>query len=155
LRRAGQIDREALGTIVFSDADAKNVLNGIVHPRVFETMTQEIQLLAETHPEDLVIMDVPLLIESGLHASLPIVILVWVPEKVQKDRLMQRDGLNAIDATARIQAQMPIDAKRPHAHYIVDNTGDREATRRQVLDIYQKILSGETPPAATAHPHSS
>jgi len=155
LGRDGQIDREALGTIVFSDADAKNVLNGIVHPRVFETMTQEIQLLAETHPEDLVIMDVPLLIESGLHASLPIVILVWVPEKVQKDRLMQRDGLNAIDATARIQAQMPIDAKRPHAHYIVDNTGDREATRRQVLDIYQKILSGETPPAATAHPHSS
>jgi dephospho-CoA kinase len=145
LARDGQIDREALGAIVFSDTEAKKALNGIVHPRVFETMAQEIQSLAEAHPGDLIIMDVPLLIESGLHASLPIVILVYVPETMQQERLMRRDGLNAADAAARIRAQMPIDAKRAHAHYIVDNTGDLDATRRQVLDIYRKILSGAPP----------
>jgi dephospho-CoA kinase len=150
LDRDGQIDREALGAIVFNDAEAKEALNGIVHPRVFETMTQEIKLLAETHPGDLVIMDVPLLIESGLHESLPIVILVYIPQILQKERLMRRDGLSATDAAARIRAQMPIDAKRAHAHYIVDNTGDLDATRRQVLDIYQKILSGAPPPTASA-----
>jgi dephospho-CoA kinase len=148
LARDGQIDREALGSIVFNDTEAKNTLYGIVHPRVFETMAQEIQSLAEAHPGDLVIMDVPLLIESGLHASLPIVILVYVPEIMQQERLMRRDGLNAADAAARIRAQMPIDAKRAHAHYIVDNTGDLGATRRQVLDIYRKILSGAPPPKA-------
>lgn len=150
LNRDGQIDREALGSIVFNDTEAKKALNGIVHPRVFETMAQEIQFLAEAHPDDLVIMDVPLLIESGLHESLPIVILVYVPEMLQKDRLMRRDGLSAADAAARIHAQMPIDAKRAHAHYIVDNTGDLDATRRQVLDIYRKILSGARPPTASA-----
>jgi dephospho-CoA kinase len=148
LARDGQIDREALGSIVFNDTEAKNTLNGIVHPRVFETMAQEIQSLAETHPGDLVIMDVPLLIESGLHHSLPIVILVYVPEIMQKERLMRRDGLNAADAAARIRAQMPIDAKRAHAHYIIDNSGDLDATRRQVLDIYRKILSGAPTPSA-------
>ncbi len=145
LARDGQIDREALGSIVFNDTEAKKALNGIVHPRVFETMAQEIQSLAEAHPGDLVIMDVPLLIESGLHASLPIVILVYVPETMQQERLMRRDGLNAADAAARIRSQMPIDAKRAHAHYIVDNTGDLGATRRQVLDIYRTILSGAPP----------
>ena len=150
LARDGQIDREALGAIVFNDTEAKKALNGIVHPRVFETMAQEIQSLAEAHPGDLIIMDVPLLIESGLHASLPIVILVYVPETMQQERLMRRDGLNAADAAARIRAQMPIDAKRAHAHYIVDNTGDLDATRRQVLDIYRKILSGAPPPKASA-----
>lgn len=150
LNRDGQIDREALGSIVFNDTEAKKALNGIVHPRVFETMAQEIQFLAEAHPGDLVIMDVPLLIESGLHESLPIVILVYLPEMLQQDRLMRRDGLSAADAAARIRAQMPIDAKRAHAHYIVDNTGDLDATRRQVLDIYQKILSGAPPSAASA-----
>ena len=144
----GQIDREALGSIVFSDIEAKKTLNGIVHPRVFETMAQEIQRLAETYPGDLVVMDVPLLIESGLHHSLPIVILVYVPEIMQKNRLMRRDGLNAADAAARIRSQMPIDAKRAHAHYIVDNTGDLDATRRQVFDIYRKIISGAPPPTA-------
>ncbi len=148
LTRDGQIDREALGSIVFNDTEAKKTLNGIVHPRVFETMAQEIQSLAEAHPGDLVIMDVPLLIESGLHTSLPIVILVYVPEMMQKERLMRRDGLNAADAAARIRAQMPIDAKRAHAHYIIDNSGDLGATRRQVLDIYRKILSGAPTPSA-------
>jgi dephospho-CoA kinase len=150
LTHDGQIDREALGAIVFNDTEAKKALNGIVHPRVFEAMAQEIQFLSETHPEDLVIMDVPLLIESGLHESLPIVILVYVPEMMQKDRLMRRDGLSAADASARIRSQMPIDAKRTHAHYIVDNTGDLDGTRRQVLDIYRKILSGATPATAPA-----
>lgn len=148
LTRDGQIDREALGSIVFNDTEAKKTLNGIVHPRVFETMAQEIQSLTEAHPGDLVIMDVPLLIESGLHTSLPIVILVYVPEMMQKERLMRRDGLNAADAAARIRAQMPIDAKRAHAHYIIDNSGDLGATRRQVLDIYRKILSGAPTPSA-------
>ena len=150
LTRDGQIDREALGSIVFNDTEAKKTLNGIVHPRVFETMAQEIQSLTEAHPGDLVIMDVPLLIESGLHTSLPIVILVYVPEMMQKERLMRRDGLNAADAAARIRAQMPIDAKRAHAHYIIDNSGDLGATRRQVLDIYRKILSGAPTPSASS-----
>ena len=154
LKHNGEIDRDALGALVFNDTEAKHTLNRIVHPRVFESMAKEIQQLADEHPDDLVIMDVPLLIESGLHATLPIVILVYVPTSVQKERLMRRDGLSAADATARIRSQMPIDDKRAHAHYIIDNTGEPDATRRQVHDIYQRILSGEPAPPPSGRPSS-
>jgi dephospho-CoA kinase len=145
LNPEGQIDRDALGTIVFNDKDAKQALNDIVHPRVHEVMQQHIDTFARQHPEAPVILDVPLLIESGWHAFLPVVILVYVPEPVQKMRLMARDGLGASDAMARIRAQMPIDAKRAYADYIIDNTGTREATQRQVLAVYEKIRTGGGP----------
>ena len=61
---------------------------------------------------------------------------------------MQRDGLSEADAEARIRAQMPIDAKRAHADYIVDNSGRREATRRQVMEVYDRVMSGERASAA-------
>jgi dephospho-CoA kinase len=146
LNSDGQIDREALGAIVFNNTEAKKVLNEIVHPYVFELMQRDIRQLAVDHPTDLVILDVPLLIESGCHTSLPVVILVYVPQAVQQERLMQRDGLTAKDANARIHAQMPIDAKRKHADYIIDNTGDRNTTRQQVLTIYDQLHAGGQPP---------
>lgn len=151
LRSDGQIDRERLGAVVFHDAKAKEALNRIVHPRVGAQMQAEIQRLADRHPEDLLVLDVPLLIESGWHAFLPVVILVYVPETIQKARLMRRDGLSDADAEARIRAQMPIDAKRAHADYIIDNSKGREATRRQVAELYGRIMAGERPPPAARH----
>lgn len=142
----GEINRPALGALVFSDVHARQALEGIVHPRVHETMQREIRQLAIAHPGDLIILDVPLLIESGWQTDLPVVILVYVPEKIQLARLMHRDGLNAADAAERIRAQIPIDAKRKHADYIIDNTGGREATHRQVLDIYHRLqATGKSP----------
>ena len=148
----GQIDREALGAIVFYDQNAKQALNALVHPRVHDVMQQHIHTFAGEHPEDLLILDVPLLIESGWHESLPVVILVYVPEAIQKTRLMARDRLTEADAMARIRAQMPIDAKRAYADYIIDNTGTREATRRQVRTVYEQILAGGAPPTAASDP---
>lgn len=147
LQSDGQIDRVTLGALVFQDADAKASLERIVHPRVREVMTNEMHRLAARHPADLVVLDVPLLIESGWHASLPVVILVYVPEAVQKSRLMRRDGLRSAEADARIRAQMPLDQKRAYADYIIDNTGSREATRRQVRDVYRRIMAAQHPPA--------
>ena len=148
----GQINREALGTIVFSDKAAQQALNAIVHPRVYEVMQQTIRRLAVEHPGDPVILDVPLLIESGWHEFLPVVILVYVPEALQKTRLMQRDGLSAAAAMARIGAQMPIDAKRDHADFIIDNSGSLEATRRQVQAVYEQIRAGSRHSAAASDP---
>jgi dephospho-CoA kinase len=152
LKPDGQINREALGAIVFNDREAKQALNVIVHPRVFEVMQQDIRQLVIDHPGDLLILDVPLLIESGWHEFLPVVILVYVPEAVQRTRLMRRDGLSAAEAMARIRAQMPIDAKRDLADFIIDNTGTLEETRRQVRAVYAKILAGAKPPVVSDDP---
>ena len=136
----GQIDREGLGDIIFNHADQKTVLNRIVHPRVFEAMGAEIDHIAETAPGCVVIVDIPLLFETGRHRDLAEIIVVYVPESVQLRRLMARDGLSRRNALARIRSQMPIEEKKKHASLIIDNSGDQEATRRQTLEIYRHLV---------------
>jgi dephospho-CoA kinase len=67
------------------------------------------------------------------------VVVVWVPREVQKARLMARDGLAEDAAEARLAAQLPLDEKRQHATWLVDNSGGLEATRAQVERIWREI----------------
>ncbi len=135
----GALDRERLGQLVFHDPALRRDLEQIVHPFVFRQMAAELKQLAAAHPGSVVILDIPLLIESGLHKVLPFTVLVHVPERVQRERLIRRDGISEAEARARIRAQMPIDAKRAHADLIIDNTGTRAATRRQALALYRRL----------------
>ena len=144
LRSDGQIDRIRLGAIVFHDPRARGELERIVHPFVFQQMAADLKKLAAAQPGAVVILDIPLLIESGRHTALPFVVLVHVPEAIQLARLMRRDGLSPAEARARIRSQMPIEAKRVHAHAIIDNSGSRAATRRQVGRLYRRLCAGET-----------
>ena len=143
LQSDGQIDRSRLGAIVFHDPRARRELEQIVHPFVFRQMTAELEKLAAAQPGAVVILDIPLLIESGRHTTMPFVVLVHVPEAIQLARLMRRDGLSPAEARARIRSQMPIEAKRAHANAIIDNSGSRAATRRQVGRLYRSLCAGE------------
>ena len=136
----GEIDRAALGDIVFNDADRKEALNRIVHPRVIAEYAARIEALEKKLPGALVIMDVPLLFESGMHQGLGEVIVVYVPEDVQLRRLMTRDRLPRADALARIRSQVPLEKKKQQATLLVDNTGTRENTRRQTHRIYDRLI---------------
>lgn len=134
----GEINRVLLGDIIFKDAEQKNILNSIVHPEVFREMARQIDEAA-ARPGTLIILDVPLLIESGMHGSLSEVILVYTPQSVQIRRLMERDRISEGDARARIDSQMPIEEKRVHATIIIDNSADLESTRRRSLDVYRQL----------------
>ncbi len=133
----GNIDREKLGEIVFNDPRARKRLNEITHPRVFDLMQQELKR-AEREGARVVILDVPLLFESGADSWLKPVILVYADAQTQLNRLVERDGCSAQRALARINAQMPIEEKRKKAQFVIDNRGDLENTRRQVLEILAK-----------------
>ncbi len=146
VRPDGNLDRDKLGRWVFRDPVLKRDLEQIVHPFVFRQMATEVKRLAAAHPGTVVVLDIPLLIESGLHRVLPLTVLVHVPEAVQLTRLIRRDGLAAADARARIRAQMPIDAKRAHADVIIDNTGSLESTRRQTAAFYRRLRADPPPP---------
>nr|MBL0714937.1 dephospho-CoA kinase [Desulfobacterales bacterium] len=139
LKPDGQLNREKLAAMVFHDRRLKEDLERIIHPFVFRQMAAELTQMAAKQPGAVVILDIPLLIESGLHESLPTVVLVHVPEAVQRARLIRRDGLTAADARARIRAQMPIDAKRAYADVIIDNSGSLAATRRQTLALSRRL----------------
>lgn len=120
----GQLDRKKLGSIVFADAAARADLDRITHPRIAQLSQQEIAAAAAAGAS-LVFYEAALLIENGLHRTLDGVLLVAAPLEVQRQRLMQRDGLSREAANARIAAQLPLAAKREAATWIIDNRGDR------------------------------
>jgi dephospho-CoA kinase len=134
----GEINRKALGKTVFSDPARRDILNHIVHPRVFEEISRAIAAAVENHdaPDPVVILDVPLLFETKMDVDLPEVIVVFAPVEVQLERLMARDDLSEEDALARINAQIPVLEKKEKADYIIDNSGDMNDTLQQVDALY-------------------
>ena len=136
----GRLDRAKLGARVFADPTERAALNALLHPRIREAFLEKTQALAAQGVAR-VLYDAPLLIENGLHVGLDGVVLVWVPRELQKARLKARDGLEDAGAEARLAAQLPLDAKREHATWLIDNTGDREATRAQVQEVWRALLA--------------
>jgi dephospho-CoA kinase len=137
----GRIDRSRLGELVFRDDDARRRLNSIVHPLVRDWMAQRTAEAAERGVE-VVVQDVPLLFENGLERLFSTVVLVYVPEEVQIERLVSGRGFTLERARAMIAAQMPIENKRGLAHHVINNTGTREETQAQVKAVWKQLAGG-------------
>lgn len=138
--RNGEIDRARLGELVFRDQGARLRLNAIVHPLVREWMAARTVEAAEGGA-DIVVQDVPLLFENGLQRLFSEVVLVYVPEEVQVQRLVEGRGLRKERARAIVAAQMPIEEKRRLAAHVIDNGSSREATREQVRRFWTELAA--------------
>lgn len=136
----GRLDRVKLGARVFGDPKERAALNALLHPLIGQEFLLRTQALAEQGVER-VLYDAPLLIENRLHEGMDGVLLVWVPREVQKARLRARDSLDEAAAEARLAAQLPLDEKRQHATWVVDNSGDLGATRAQVEGVWRVMLA--------------
>jgi dephospho-CoA kinase len=137
----GEINRILLGDIIFNDPDQQRVLNSIVHPCVFSETAARLAEIEQQAPGSIVILDVPLLIESGMDTGLSEVIVVYVPESIQIQRLIKRDVLTPAQALARIRSQMPIEEKKKRATIVIDNSGSLENTRSISLRVYQRLCN--------------
>jgi dephospho-CoA kinase len=135
----GRIDRARLGELVFNDKDARLRLNAIVHPLVREWMAARTAEAAE-RGAGVVVQEVPLLFENGLERLYSSVVLVYVPESIQLERLVEGRGLTEERARAIIATQMPIEEKRRRAQHVIDNSGTRQATRG-LVDALWPILA--------------
>ncbi len=134
----GALDRKKLAAHIFSKPEDRKALDAITHPRI------QARVLERTHAlwdegERVVFYDAPLLIENRLHELLNGVVLVVVPRDVQLQRLMQRNGLTKEEAEARIASQMPLEDKKRHATWLIDNSGSLEQTRAQVEKVWQEV----------------
>ena len=125
----GEIDRAALGQIVFGDGAERRWLELLLHPLVRKRFQAELQRLAEAPT---VVLVVPLLFEAGLETLCSEVWLVDCDETQQLQRLMARDGLGEADARARIAAQWPLARKRQLADVVLNNWGEPEQLATQV-----------------------
>ncbi|MDR3241747.1 MAG: dephospho-CoA kinase [Lactobacillaceae bacterium] len=134
----GELDRQKLGQIVFSDPAKLNMLNHFTHPRV-HTMMQELSEEAQKQGAKAIVYEVPLLLETGNAMGAEKIIVVTVPPAMQLQRLMERDGLSQDGANKRINAQMPMSKKEELADYVISNAGSIEETKQQVDAILHAL----------------
>lgn len=128
----GALDRKKLGEIVFGNPEALKDLQNITHPSIRALMRERMHQYEQEYPDKLVVVDVPLLYESGLQSMFEAVMVVYVPRHVQLDRLVLRDSLTIEQAEKRLQAQMDIEQKKAKADILIHNEGSLAQTEDQV-----------------------
>ena len=137
LTAGGELDRPAMGAIVFGDETERRRLEAIIHPRV-RARGAEMEAAA---PEGAVVVhDIPLLAETGQAAAFDAVVVVDVPTEVQVERMTTLRGMSEADARARIAAQATREARLAVATYVVENSGTTEDLRRRVAEVFENLV---------------
>lgn len=133
----GYLNRAAMREIIFADATARAALEAIVHPAIRELA--ETRIAAIDYPYILFV--VPLLIEKGWDEFVDRILLVDVSEEIQKQRLIQRDGLNSKQVEAILQSQSDRSARLEKAHDVINNQGNTDALNQTVASLHQHYQS--------------
>jgi dephospho-CoA kinase len=128
------IYRKKLSRIVFEDKSKLKLLNDITHSEIIK----ELKRIIKSKKEKVVIVDAPLLIESGLYKEVDKIILVANEKEEQVDRTRDARGLSAEETLKRIRMQMPFNKKLAFADFIIDNSGSKTKTLTQVKEIWKK-----------------
>lgn len=144
IRDDGTLDRKKLGEIVFADPEKRKQLEGILHPAIRERMWTRIRQAKADDPARIVVADIPLLYETGQEKLYDGVIVVYVPRKLQIERLLRRNPeLSEEQARGRIGTQMDIERKKELADWVIDNSGSPEETGRQVDELWRRLTGTE------------
>jgi dephospho-CoA kinase len=134
----GEMDRPAVGAIVFADEAKRRELEAIIHPLVF---LRGVEMAEAAGPHAVVVHDIPLLTETGQAGTFDAVIVVDVPVETQVDRLVRDRGATEEDSRARIAAQASREERRAVATYVIDNTGTYEDLRHRVTEVFAELTA--------------
>lgn len=133
----GELDRAALGRLVFGDEGKRRRLEGIIHPRVRARAAE----MAAAAPDGVVVVnDVPLLVEAGLADTYEAVIVVFASEMIRVERLVLARGMSEEEAKARIAAQASDEQRHAVADFEIVNEGTLEELRSKVDEIWPRLL---------------
>lgn len=139
LTDSGELDRVALGAIVFDDDDARARLNAIVHPAVRAAGSERFRAVRRADPHAIVVEDIPLLVETGAMGRFHLVIVVQTPLELRLERLTQR-GMTRAEARARIAAQASDEQRAAAADILLVNDGSIEDLRQQVRHVWEEVV---------------
>ncbi len=139
LEKDGFIDRKALAEQVFSDPEQRNRLNRILHPRIKEEIDRRVREIGQTEPDAIIVIDAPLLIETGSHLHMDVVIVVSATESQQIERLKARSGTTEEEARRIIASQMLLKEKLKVADIVISNKGTLEETKRKSQEVYREL----------------
>lgn len=140
LRKGGTIKRKVLAEEVFSDRRRLKKLCGIIHPLVYKEIEKEVKKIKKANPGAVVVLDVPLLLESGGRSKVDILIVVAARRDIQIWRAIRKFGLTRAEVLRRIKAQMPLSEKVKAADVVIDNNGRLSATERQTVGIWKRLV---------------
>lgn len=132
------INRRKLGGIVFNDKAKLKKLNELTHPLVHQEIKQQMARY-RANQEKLVVIDVPLLFESGFESLCNGVLVISISPELQIERLMKRNNFTKKEAIVRINNQMPLSEKEKRATYVVANTGTIGDLEKKLSDLLQEI----------------
>lgn len=135
-----EVNRVTLGKLVFEKNENLKELNNIIHPQIRKNISEQLQVHKN---EKLVFVDVPLLFEAKFDDLVEKIIVISLDEKIQLERLMNRNSLSKEEALQRIKSQIPVREKEKLGDYVVDNSFTQENTYNQVDRILEKLKLGE------------
>jgi dephospho-CoA kinase len=135
----GEIDRKALGKLVFADPARLEALNSLVHPPVFRRQQEFFDQVERQDPRAIAVVEAAIMIESGSYKRYDRLIVADCPPQMQLRRFMERDGASEEEAKRRLERQLPLEEKCKFADYLIDTSGTKEETTRQVLEVYKQL----------------
>ena len=136
----GSMNRREMSKLVFSDSRARQQLDLLMEPHLRSRTVEQIKLARESGAE-LCFLDMPLLFEKGYDSLCDTVWCVWLPENIQLERLLKRDGCTEQEAYSRIRAVMSSDEKADLSSAVIDNSGSEEDTLEQLDFLLQKEIA--------------
>ncbi len=142
--RDGSVDRAKLGERVLGDAEALNRLNAIVWPLMGAARAAFFEQARQTGAP-IVVLDIPLLLETAGEKAVDVVVVVSAPEEEQRRRVLERPGMNEAKFSAIRAAQMPDAEKRRRADFVVDTGNGLESARQQVATILRTLKAKPEP----------
>jgi dephospho-CoA kinase len=137
LAPGGELDREALASIVFADPAARRDLEQIVHPEVRRLFAEGSEAYRDT--DRVVVFSAPLLVETGMHTAFEVLVVVSATIATQIERLMRQRGMSEPSIRARIDAQAPLEDKAAAADFLVDNEGSLDELESQVEQLWNDL----------------
>ncbi len=137
----GRINRRKLGGIVFHDAERLAKLSGLVHPPVQKREEARMAEIARRHPRGIVVVEAAILVETGRYKDFDRLIVVTCTAEEQMERALQRGSYSKEEIQARLARQLPLEQKLRVADYVIDTSGDQEATLEQVRTVYRSLRS--------------
>lgn len=142
LQPEGELNRKALAELVFTDAASLARLNQITHPRIIERINELCQAYL-TQGAGLVVIDAPLLIETGLAEQVDVVVVTTCPREVQIARIQARDGLSRAEAEQRIASQLPQEEKIKQADFVIETDCSLAELRVRVKEVWEEIVHAQ------------
>jgi dephospho-CoA kinase len=151
LNKNGTLNRKRLAEAIFRDGHKRKSLNAIMHPKIiaeikrkireFQKLARRSKLGASGKKRNILLVDIPLLFEVKLEYLVDKIILVYVPQKIQIERLQRDDNLTLKEAKARISAQIPLYKKKKYADYIINGDLDSASLQKQVESVWKELFS--------------